>query len=337
MIEKIESALAEISHKYGDRRLHYCRVEVSALEGKQCTLDGAVLDRKTLTDVTEALTAQFPSLTFHGDEIRVLRQQPPPLLTVSTNVTGLHGEPSFGSECLSQLLGGWRVEKLLEEEKWAFVRQTDGYLGWAHLPYLSGKPAPEPDHLVAEPVALVRERPAADAALAGRILAGTSVAVQTVDGQWAGVSGVAARSGWLPLSALRPLDELPSTEAAKRQQMVRDSLRYVGVPYQWGGITALGLDCSGFVQLLHGLAGVTIPRDADMQFADGQPLQPPFQAGDLLFFGSERGHRAISHVGLSLGNWRIIHASRPRNGVHVDDVQEASWLSDIYVGARRFV
>jgi cell wall-associated NlpC family hydrolase len=85
------------------------------------------------------------------------------------------------------------------------------------------------------------------------------------------------------------------------------------------------------------LVGVSLPRDADMQFNAGRPVEPPFQPGDLLFFGRDGHHRAISHVGMSLGRWRIIHSSRTRNGVYVDDVQAAEWLRGIFVGARSFL
>jgi cell wall-associated NlpC family hydrolase len=119
--------------------------------------------------------------------------------------------------------------------------------------------------------------------------------------------------------------------------MVQDSVRFIGIPYNWGGITAYGFDCSGYVRMLHKLSGIHIPRDADMQFMAGKPVEPPFQPGDLLFFGSASSHRSISHVGMSTGGWKIIHASRANNGVFEDDVEKTGWLNDIYVGARTFV
>ena len=88
---------------------------------------------------------------------------------------------------------------------------------------------------------------------------------------------------------------------------------------------------------MHRLAGVTLPRDADMQFDAGRPVEAPCEPGDLLFFGELGERRSITHVGISTGGWRIIHSSRSRNGVYEDDVQAVEHLRESFVGARSFV
>lgn len=336
--KEISQTLEQISQKYGDRRLHVCKITIASLENGLCRLSGTVLDAETKTAVTTALAADHPQIQFDAGDIRLLRADPPRFMTLTTNLAGLHCSPSRTSALDSQVVNGAAMEYLDQVGDWIFIRQRDGYLGWLHKPYLeAGDLAVQPTHLVAAPVAFLYPAADADQPILTRIFAGTAVQVLQEATDWARIHLAGKRTGWVTTAALRDLANLPQDVAGRRGQMVGDSRLYTGVPYLWGGCSVQGIDCSGFVQLLHKLAGVAIPRDADMQFAAGEPVDPPFQPGDLLFFGGAGGHRAITHVGLSLGGWRIVHASGPRNGVYEDDVQAVSWLGDRFVGARTFL
>ena len=91
--------------------------------------------------------------------------------------------------------------------------------------------------------------------------------------------------------------------------MLEFAQKLLGTPYLWGGRTAFGIDCSGFVQLCARAAGKMLPRDASEQVQVGELVYflPEIQHGDLAFFGNEEGH--IVHVGMMLDNERILHAS----------------------------
>lgn len=338
-VRPIQEALDEFCGRYGDSRLQYCQPTIGELKDDVCKLAGAVLDEETKKAVLNSLSSSFPETKFDLGEIQVLRQSPPLLMTVSTNVAGFHRSPSRISEMVSQIPNGEVVEHLqLEDSGWIFARQLDGYLGWLYQPYLTadilGK---KPTHLVSTPVTHILATPGVENSIVSRVFAGTAVQVATTSAAWSLIKQAGDHSGWVPSSALQSLENLSSGEVERREQMVLNSKFYIGVQYRWGGCTAHGIDCSGLVQLLHKLIGITLPRDADMQFDAGDPVKPPFQPGDLLYFGSQTGKRHITHVGMSLGGWRIIHSSGPRNGVYEDDVQAVSWLRDRFVGANSFV
>jgi gamma-D-glutamyl-L-lysine dipeptidyl-peptidase len=343
-MEQMSQVLDEVTRDYSDTRIHYCRLEAAALDGDRCALAGAVLDVDTLRGVIVGLSERLPGVDFDVSRACILRAGATRAV-VATNLTGLYAASSFLAEQVSQLLNGWPVEVLLEDGRWRFVRLADGYLGWAYGPYLAETAAPAPTHIVCEPVSLLRLAASVEAPPINRILGGMAV-VAAVQGAWAQVTlagdpTAALRpglTGWLPTVELRSLADLPADAAGRRAQIVADAVRFTGVPYLWGGCSAFGIDCSGYAQLLHRLAGVTIPRDADQQFDAAQPVSYPFQPGDLLFFGEGAGEaRKITHVAESLGGWRILHSSRSRNGVQEDDVQAVVHLRESFVGAGTFL
>ena len=189
-------------------------------------------------------------------------------------------------------------------------------------------------HLVIAPVIEVHAEPNAVSEVVTRLVSGTGVAVNETRDGWKKVH--ANRVGWVESHHLRGLDNIPQNVDEKRVMLESDSHGMIGVPYLWGGSSGNGIDCSGFAQLLHRWVGIEIPRDADMQCDAAKPVEPPFEIGDLIFF-SEDDDKRITHVGMSLGGWKVIHSSRSHNGVYVDDLQVRKSLMDIFVGAGSYL
>jgi hypothetical protein len=326
----IQSKL-DVLASQNDNRTSVFDIQIQGSQNGNLTLSGRLLDESQL----ETLSHHFRDLKLDTTTIQILRRRDLPRMHVGTNLTGLYERPSFGMPLSSELHYGTELEILDEQGRWVFTRQKDGYLGWVYKPYLAEGFAIKATHLVIAPSCELRAQPDMASEVVTRLLSGTGVGVEGIRGDWA--KAMANQIGWVPCSLLRAISDIPKSLEEKRKTLIQDSMPMIGVPYLWGGTSGNGIDCSGFVRLLHRWIGIDTPRDADMQHAAAKPIVPPFEVGDLFFFAESESKRKITHVGISLGGWKMIHSSRGRNGVYIDDVQERQSLKEIYVSAGSFL
>jgi len=177
-----------------------------------------------------------------------------------------------------------------------------------------------------------------------RILAkcgqGAPLGIVSEKGSWYGVLMIDMSTGWVHKSDVKLLDynivadkRTFASGGAQGQQIVQASLKYVGVPYVWGGNTWSGLDCSGFVKTVYDNFGISLPRVSREQASVGAAVSwEDLQPGDRLYFAC-RGPE-IDHTGIYMGNGLFIHSSSRRGGVAVDNLG-AGFYSRTLVAARR--
>ena len=148
-----------------------------------------------------------------------------------------------------------------------------------------------------------------------------------------------------PLESGYPLAPRPTASPEEKQRAYQEArnrvisaaMRYENTPYRYGGITAAGLDCSGFICLsFNDALGVNLPRSAAglYSWVEKIPLER-IQPGDLIFFKTD-GTGRVTHVGLYLGNRRFIHSASigSRTGVIINTLDEGSWTRN-YAGSGR--
>src|SRR5205807_1418230 len=210
-----------------------------------------------------------------GREMEVVAPQAP-----------LRREPRPDAPLDTEALKGERVTIYdTNAEGWAWGQlAADNYVGWLPSAALAA-PGPMPTHKVVALRTLVFPGPSIKVPPVEALPFGAELNVISVADRWAVTS-----TGYVPVAHLASVSE-------NARDFVAVAERFVGTPYLWGGKTALGLDCSGLVQIALAACGVPCPRDSDMQeralgtAVDHQARSFAFERGDLIFW---RGHVAIA-------------------------------------------
>ena len=238
------------------------------------------------------------------------------------SVVPVRTEARETAEMSTQILFAEQCEILAEQARWYQVRLCqDGQEGWVDKKMLTPLSAEEEQKLPAEATAMVL-MPMAYAVSENNgqtipLTAGTRL-FNYKDGRLE-LLGVGFRiDPSMVLTAPLPLDEPHLLQAVRF---------FLNIPYLWGGKNAMGMDCSGFTQVVLSLFGKHLLRNASQQATQGTEVNrlENAQAGDLAFFckphtnhanngknennANNGAHAPITHVGILIDKQRIIHCS----------------------------
>ncbi len=210
-------------------------------------------------------------------------------------------EPDHKREMVTQLLFGERFEILEQTEKWLHIDILRyHYHGW----------------VARNQVEMTDQNTARSLERAGELVTGSHLETVTEAPSGnrfllsAGSSYYANRDGKMSVNGktYHYAGELLKGDNADGNNICRHALAFIHTPYLWGGRSAFGMDCSGLVQLVCKMTGITIPRDALVQANHGESIHliNESQPGDLVFFGKDE--EEITHIGIIAGDGRVVHA-----------------------------
>ncbi len=230
-------------------------------------------------------------------------------------IAPLHAEPTLRSEQTSQLVLGEVATILEAAREWRKVRtHVDQYVGWVHVGYCAEVPEADADAWQQD----------ASGWSQGAVVRAGDVRVRlplrarvAMNGETIGLPD--GRRARLVEGVVTPGEEAVAAARAKAPE--RWALEYfAGAPYEWGGVTPCGVDCSGVVQTTFLARGVSLPRDSSQQVTCGAPVSADaIRPGDLLFFRDDR--ERVTHVAFAGEADTLVHSTLSVGGM----VQEP-WL-----------
>lgn len=191
---------------------------------------------------------------------------------------------------VSELLRGEAFHVVDEQQGWAWGWcGHDHYVG--HVRAAALEPVAPATHWISAPAALVFAQASIKAPVIAELPMGARVSANAEGDRFVALAG----SGFVHRCHVAAIGE------GQQSDWVEAARSFIGAPYQWGGRTRHGIDCSGLVQMALLACGIPCPRDSDMQRDGlGRPADAP-QRGDLIFFPG--------HVGIMTDDAYLLHAN----------------------------
>lgn len=236
-------------------------------------------------------------------------------------ITPVREEPSYAAEQATQLLFGEVCEVIDHLPSWTKIRSTvDGQVGWVSRWMLTSidTPYPLPTAVVMTPMAVATPK---DGGAALVLTLGTRLP-HYADGTFE----VLGQQYLIDSTCVNYTTQLPNDDLSRaelRNNVCAVAQTLLNTSYLWGGKNMMGLDCSGFTQVVYAAIGINILRNAREQITQGEVVSSLSDVlpGDLAFFNhADRDPEAtnITHVGLLLSPTEIIHCAG--GCVHIDRI-----------------
>ena len=332
----------EIRSRYApDKRVAVFDINFTA-EGQSVALQGKTTLPEAHSALVEALQGKGYTVKSNVTMLpdgNALGEKIYGIINIST--CALRASANYSAEMVTQALMGMPV-KIIERDGWYRIQTPDNYLAWTHrvgihpvtLEELSAWNSAE-KVIVTAHHGWVYASPKEGSEVISDVAGGCRLRHIGQKGKFYRVAYPDGREGYIAKSISTTEREWRASLKQDAESIVATAKTMHGIPYLWGGTSAKGADCSGFVRTTLFMHDIIIPRDASQQAYTGEHIDiaadfSNLQVGDLIFFGQKatasRRERVV-HVAIYIGQKRFIHS---QGDVRISSFDKEDPLFDSY-------
>jgi SH3-like domain-containing protein len=305
-----------------DHRVGICRIKLRSGDKGVKILTGETTNPNAKNEVIKTLDSKgiilIDSILLLPDTIR----NPKYSGLVTLSVINLRREPDHASEMLSQAKLGTPVIVLKRNNSWILIQTPDNYISWTEESSVTLLKRTEMIRwqkatriIYLENTGWLYESPSSKSDVVGDLVGGSILEKAGEFKDYINVVMPDGRTGFIEKSKVMDFNDWKRTVSCTEENICKVAKTFLGLPYLWGGSSAKGVDCSGFVQSVYYMNGLILQRDASLQALHGSAVDitngySMLKKGDLLFFGSRKnGISHVTHVAIYFGNSEYINSS----------------------------
>jgi len=355
-IEALEKMTLGIKQEYApDKRVELFDIQFIQ-KNNHILLQGETTSRNALTILMDSL--QKRNLKFENN-VRVLPDSAVgnfQFAVAKNSVINIRSEASHSAELGTQGLLGMSLKVLDKNGDFYRIQTPDNYISWVDKGGIQLMNEAEIKQWDASKKVLftalfgfVYAQNDIEKSIISDISLGGMLQYIAEDAQFYQVKYPDNRMGFIKKNDAVNYDSWLKNLISTNESIEKIAKKMAGFPYLWGGTSAKGMDCSGFIKMVYLMNGFIIPRDASQQINVGKTVDEnlnflDLQKGDFLFFGkkaTENSKQKVTHVGIWLGNDKqeFIHAS---GNVHISSMDKTQPHFDEmnknrYLGSKRYL